>query len=316
MLKVHFLNVGQGDCTVIQHPSGRLTVVDVNNGERLDPQSLREIQMYGSPVLQRFCREYWLPSNYTIRLENPIAFLKAYYPNKSIHRYIQSHPDLDHRRGLSAFVSSRIGIVNMWDTEHQKVPEFQSDGDLADWGAYMQMRSGGNGVKVLQLYRGWSAAFWNKGEEPLDLGDGIQILSPTPELAWAAAESNSWNNLSYVLKVSYAGLDIVLSGDAEKEAWDSIVGHYGSSLKCHVLKASHHGRDSGYHQEAVKLMSPEYTIVSVGKKPSSDASNKYRQYTSKGVWSTRWKGNITVAVNSDGRASIGAEADIPSYATA
>jgi hypothetical protein len=42
-----------------------------------------------------------------------------------------------------------------------------------------------------------------------------------------------------------------------------------------------------------------YTIVSVGKKPSRDASNKYRQYCDN-VWSTRWKGNIVFEINSDG----------------
>ena len=112
------------------------------------------------------------------------------------------------------------------------------------------------------------------------------------------------NNLSYVLKVSHAGIQIVLAGDAEEDAWKSMVDYYGEDLKCDVLKASHHGRDSGYYQEAVKLMNPQYTIVSVGKKPETDASNKYRQYTTDSVWSTRWKGTITVTVDSSGKGTI------------
>ncbi len=74
-----------------------------------------------------------------------------------------------------------------------------------------------------------------------------------------------------------------------------------------MLKASHHGRDTGYHQAAVKLMSPEYTIVSVGTKPDTDASNKYRQYIDN-VWSTRWRGNISVMINDQGRGQV-----IPQY---
>ena len=43
-------------------------------------------------------------------------------------------------------------------------------------------------------------------------------------------------------------------------------------------------------------MSPKYTILSVGKKPDNDASNKYRKY-SENVWSTRWKGDITLEIS-------------------
>lgn len=32
MAKVHFLNVGQGDCCMIEHVSGRTTLVDISKG--------------------------------------------------------------------------------------------------------------------------------------------------------------------------------------------------------------------------------------------------------------------------------------------
>jgi beta-lactamase superfamily II metal-dependent hydrolase len=99
-----------------------------------------------------------------------------------------------------------------------------------------------------------------------------------------------------------ANRTIIFGGDAEQAAWESIFKKYGSGLKCDVLKASHHGRDSGYHQEAVKAMSPGVTIISVGKKPDSDATNKYRKYSKK-VWSTRWWGNLTLVVDNDGNMS-------------
>jgi hypothetical protein len=53
-------------------------------------------------------------------------------------------------------------------------------------------------------------------------------------------------------------------------------------------------------------MSPQYTIVSVGKKPETDASNKYRQYCDN-VWSTRWHGNIVLTIQPDGKAVIAPE---------
>jgi competence protein ComEC len=44
MLRVHFLNVGHGDCTLIQHHSGRLTMVDINTSQEYDPDSFKEAE--------------------------------------------------------------------------------------------------------------------------------------------------------------------------------------------------------------------------------------------------------------------------------
>jgi len=340
MLKVHFLNVGHGDCAIIEHPSGRITMIDINNASTVDTTTLEEIESYYRPPLLTLgellqpqvrvtpllcqippysrpsssllelpgfytARSRSLPAGYDVALENPLAFLKSMYPNRAIFRYIQSHPDLDHMRGLAALLGSGIEIVNFWDTDHDKIPEFQSDNDRVDWGAYQRVRNGEAGVRVLRLFRGEKGSFWNQGGTPTDFGDGIEVLSPTPELVKAARADGNTNNLSYVLKIAYAGINIILGADAEENAWASMVRHYGAALKCHVLKASHHGRDSGYHQETVKLMNPEYTVVSVGKKPETDASNKYRRYTrNEQVWSTRWKGTITLTVNDHGRGEI------------
>jgi hypothetical protein len=43
MLRVHFLNVGQGDCTIIKHPSGRLTMVDINTSQDYDRRSFDDL---------------------------------------------------------------------------------------------------------------------------------------------------------------------------------------------------------------------------------------------------------------------------------
>src|SRR6478672_5083667 len=35
VMKIHFLNVGHGDCTFIELPSGRLMMIDINNSKSL-----------------------------------------------------------------------------------------------------------------------------------------------------------------------------------------------------------------------------------------------------------------------------------------
>jgi competence protein ComEC len=47
MLRVHFLNVGHGDCTIVEHHSGRLTMIDVNNSQDYDAETFGEVLAEG-----------------------------------------------------------------------------------------------------------------------------------------------------------------------------------------------------------------------------------------------------------------------------
>lgn len=318
MVKIHFLNVGHGDCTIIEHVSGRLTMIDINNGTDLDAETVNELAAaYGLSEQTRSVRKSLGGASdstllgekgYDIEVTNPVAFLEENYNGQPLFRYIQTHPDLDHMRGLVALRSAGVGIFNFWDTNHDKVPDFQSESDEGEWKEYEALSAGKRGDRVLRLHRGSQGVFYNEEPEGERGGDGIKILSPTPELIKAANGDGNSNNLSYVLRIKYKGIKVIFGGDAEGEAWDSIVEKYGARLKCHVLKASHHGRDTGYHQRAVELMNPKFTVVSVGKKPDTDATNKYRQY-SDNVWSTRWRGNITLTVDDNGNGKIDSEYD-------
>lgn len=310
LAKIHFLNVGHGDCTIIEHGSGNITMLDINNGGELDMESAAEIveELGFSPQslitsmdrtmetpMQILRENGFVREGYVKELTNPVKFFKDKYSGLPIFRYIQTHPDLDHMRGLVALNKEGIGIVNFWDTLHDKeLTEFRFESDKAEWERYQELRLGGD-HKVLNLYQEHTGHYYNDHPENYTDGDGIYILAPTVELASEANKNKKWNNHSYVVMVKIGGFKMILGGDAEEEVWSAIFDKYGDELSCDVLKASHHGRDSGYHQEAVKSMSPTYTIVSVGKKPETDASNKYKQY-SKNVLSTRWKGDITVEV--------------------
>lgn len=44
MLRVHFLNVGHGDCIILESPSRHLSVIDISDRDSLDPDSLKELR--------------------------------------------------------------------------------------------------------------------------------------------------------------------------------------------------------------------------------------------------------------------------------
>lgn len=365
MLRIHFLNVGHGDCTIIEHPSGRLTMVDINNGDELDETSHREVlaalsgrragglrgqntlatllsgtqttspslggllglgdlartnprQGLGATLLTsgldnpprlglgalallgRSKKDELTEAGYSIELTNPVEYFVKRFPGRSIFRYIQTHPDLDHMRGLVALREHGIRIDNFWDTEHDKiVPKFKNASDRQEWAEYQRLRGSSSSPKTLRHYQSARGSYWNEDSSGGSDHDSIEILSPTPDIARSANEQDKSNNLSYVLHISYAGRTIILGGDAEADVWEQLYQTYGHNLKCDVLKAGHHGRDSGYHANAVKAMNPTYTVVSVGKKPDTDASNKYRQYCNN-VRSTRWYGDLTLEINPRG----------------
>jgi competence protein ComEC len=348
MLRVHFLNVGHGDCTIISHPSGRLTMIDINNSQDYDDESFQELlkeerqkaDAYGFARTNALQASGLLGASYNPlrggmlaaspnplrggmlaaspnplsiprsgsydaiyaeavqdskkELTDPIEFLKHEYPGQSLFRFILTHPDLDHMRGLKR-LHENIGFTNFWDTAHSKpTPKYRSDADREDWKFYQTLRSGAKNYT-----RGNSCFAFGKDENGVPGGDNIEILSPTPALVKSCNQSEKSNDLSLVLRVRHKNWSVLLPGDAEAEAWDGMKNHYGAGLKSDYLKASHHGRDSGFHLESLKLIAPRVSFVSVGRKPDTDASSKYRQQCNK-VASTRYRGDMELLFDDDG----------------
>ncbi|GJD58918.1 ComEC/Rec2 family competence protein [Methylobacterium dankookense] len=231
-------------------------------------------------------------------LTDPIAYMRRVFPGRRLWRFVLTHPDLDHMRGL-ARLHREIGFDNFWDTANAKgQPSFRSGADRDDWEFYQALRADPG---CLRPTRGTYGFAFNQGPDGLAGGDGIEILSPTPGIVAACNQRQTFNDVSIVLRIHHAGRNVLLAGDAEELAWDEIVRFYGAGLRGAVLKASHHGRDSGYHMEAVRHIAPVLTVMSVGGRPATDASAKYRNFSDR-VASTRRHGDIQVHVRDDGQA--------------
>lgn len=298
-MKIWFLNVGHGDCTIIEHASGRLTMIDINNSQDYDPATRQEIlaEQSGATTLASFQAYAAIETIETRELTDPVDFLTTNFPGRPLWRFILTHPDLDHMRGLKKLLN-HVKIINFWDTANTKpTPSYRSNSDQEDWECYQAIRNGSYQLSYLQYYRGAKAFAF--GTDADGLGDGIEILSPTSQLVQTCNEQGKSNDLSYVLRITYAGRSVLLPGDAEALSWDLMVQHYGQALQSRVLKASHHGRDSGFHAEAMKMIQPGHVVSSVGRKPATDAHSRYRNYGCTSI-STRRHGNILYQVDAFG----------------
>jgi competence protein ComEC len=311
-LVLHFLNVGHGDCTFIELPSGRLMMIDINNSKSLPWDDRVALAAASRVDVLEFSRSAVLKGGrswedyYKSLLVDPYDYYQANFADTTIFRYLQTHPDMDHMSGLCRFfIQGQVPLLNFWDVGHGKIcnkEDFDSSPyDYADWLTYGFLRDGetfkdGNivpgGHRVIKNVRGDQGQFWTD--------DVIRVLSPTDDLVGDCNSSGSYNNCSYVIKISYGGRSVILPGDAEEPAWKSMLDALSEdALACDILKAAHHGRKSGYYQPAVEAMDPRIVICSVGKKPDTDASAEYARIADS-VLSTRFCGTIKVTMWHDG----------------
>jgi beta-lactamase superfamily II metal-dependent hydrolase len=295
---VHVLNVGRGSCTVIASPSGRATMIDINDGGKLRPEEYEAIKQSSLLLAEaRIKKEEQL-------LDDPIDWFKAHV-GTSMWRFILSHPDMDHLSGIRRLLSgsSCIEVLHFWDYDHtrtRKESDFPTPAGWLDWRWYMGFH---------KQYR-WDGVTWPKRIHPLrrDNGnywtdDSIQILSPTPMLISDCDDRDEYNDASYVLRIGHGPTSHVLApGDVEDKAWNDMIAA-DVPLRANVLIASHHGRNNGYHEGALDRIKPEVVIISSDAIPAKDdAIQKYKKRSM--VFSTREHGTLTVRMHDGGRVQI------------
>lgn len=133
---------------------------------------------------------------------------------------------------------------------------------------------------------------------------------------------DNFNNFSIITVFQLAGCKIVVCGDNETESLDILMrsDSFKEAVKnADVLVAPHHGRESGYHEGFVSLVSPYVTIISDTSKSDASAVEKYRDKSSGwSVWNTNGgsKKRYCLTTRSDGniRVTFG-ESDDPRYSS-
>ena len=294
---VHVLNVGRGSCTVIESPRGRATMIDINDGGKLRDEEYAAIRQRSFIELlagTQIKKEEAL-------LVDPVEWFLANVGD-SMWRFILSHPDKDHMSGIRRLLNREreIEVLHFWDYDHtRRRTEADYPNNPAgwlDWRWYMGFH------KQAQ----WDDVTWPKRIHPLRAetgnfwtNDSIEILSPTRALIEDCDDNDVYNDASYVLRVEHGPTSHVLvPGDAESKAWNDMI-EAKVPLRANVLVASHHGRNSGYHEDALDLIRPEIVIISSDEIPAKDdAIEKYKKRAR--VFSTREHGTLTVRMHDGG----------------
>jgi competence protein ComEC len=267
MPTVHFLNVNDGDCSIIEHVSDHITVIDMSAAEKVG----EPVEMSLAETLRRFSKSAGVLGNFnrSVYPDNPIAYMKDRGID-SVFRFISTHPDMDHLDGIKHFFEE-FRPTNFWDTDNTKeicnVNKWKYDED--DWRFYVGLRDGiqKTDPRRLVLYSGAKGAYFNQNESGEGGGDGLAILAPTPELVADANEREDWNDSSYVILYRTGNKRILFSGDSHDETWEHILDRWPNDVaKVDVLIAPHHGRDSDRCYDFLDIVKPKITLF--GNAPS------------------------------------------------
>src|ERR1041385_3238912 len=106
---IHFLNVLEGDCNIIQHDSGRISVIDVSNAYNAEDTE-EEKRVKASKERADMRKRTQVPSDKVDykqkeNPDNPIDYLKENIGTNGIFRFIITHPDMDHLDGIQDLYS-------------------------------------------------------------------------------------------------------------------------------------------------------------------------------------------------------------------
>lgn len=269
---VHFLNVDEGDCIWVEHPSGNNTVIDVSNAKKITNIS-ESASLLGNHNQKKYP-------------VNPIEYLLN-RGVKTIFRFVLTHPDMDHMDGIKGLFHS-FDVLNFWDTENTKVMDEDSSWgkyDKEDWEFYQEIRNSESSPKVLHLYAGSRGQYYNQDENGESGADGLYLLAPSTELVEEANRTKEYNDCSYVILYRAGnGKKIVFAGDSAEKTWDYILENYKEDVEdIDILVAPHHGRKTGGNDEYLDVLNPKLTLF-------GNAKSKYLDYDS---WNNRNLDHIT-----------------------
>lgn len=156
--------------------------------------------------------------------------------------YILTHPHSDHIGAASDIIDSiECKNVVMTDFSDYNVPTTKTFENMLD-------AIENNNCDVLLV----------------KAGDSFNMDELTVRIFAPITESDDYNKMSIVCKISYSEADVLFTGDTEKPVErDILENEY--DISADVLKVAHHGSSTSSHEAFIKAVSPEYAIISCGE---------------------------------------------------
>jgi beta-lactamase superfamily II metal-dependent hydrolase len=271
-LECYFLDVGQGDATLIVTPGRKKILVD--GGKGVAAGRIGEAE-------QALIWKY--------QLDEPGASV-------DIDLVVLTHADEDHIGGLvNLIMNDRIVVKKVIHSGIATYNRPKADDQLGqrksiDGAEYLTtLHSTLNDLDRTNLSRdflAWITVLELEGVDyesvragdVVDIGDPdilVEVLGPVVEqpaganaLRWFGGKSHTINGHSVVLRLTYDEVRVLLTGDVNIEGAEPILAStdLAAKLDAHVLKAPHHGSHE-FDPAFLDAVNPQITTISSGEIP-------------------------------------------------
>ena len=230
-LHIDFLDVGQGDSSLVTFPDGETLLVD--GGGRFKYRDRTNTDDESEP---------FEPDTRGIgeAVVSEVLWWKGY---SRIDHILATHADADHIQGLGDVARN----FSIGSAMFGRMPM-----DNQEFGA----------VREVLRRRGIPAETIARGDV-LKFGDvTVEVLYPMPT---PDPNSVSDNNHSVVLRIVYGNRMFLLTGDIERQAEAELLAS-GGTLNADLIKVPHHGSHTSSTQGFIDAVAPQYAVISVGRR--------------------------------------------------
>lgn len=232
---VKSFSVGNGDMFYINHNSDNFTTIDCcYSDDKNKNENFDEIKTESSP--------------------------------KGITRFISTHPDEDHIKGLTDFCQT-VGIINFYCVDNKATKEDETD----NFKKYCELR---DSKTAFYVHKDCTRKWMNISDKERDCA-GINFLWPITDnddyidALKKVKDGMGYNNISPIFTYSVEnGVKMMWMGDMEHDFLEKIKGEI-EWREIDVLFAPHHGRASSkVSLDVLEKLNPH--IIIVGEAPSKD----------------------------------------------
>lgn len=277
--RIHFLDVGQGDCAIVELPDGKIALIDGGDGSK----------------------EH---TRYILRYMNALKI-------KTVDYLVATHSDTDHVGSLSRVLEVKGAVETFmpyltrtmgaaYESFVSAAKEHSQKRTFSRRGLSRSVRSGETPYEFNFL-------------SPLSPD------TPNSEYSIVNADANAddtaINDTSAVVYLEYAGRKVLFLGDVSAEKERAILrdckvglvccdGKFSSLDNTDILKVSHHGSAFSSDETFITALGVKEAIFSVGKSnpyfhPSPSVLSVFSRVGAS-IHRTDEKGTIVVTISSDG----------------
>lgn len=240
LLHVGFLDIGQGDCSIIKCPNGQTILIDCGTSRAGEIDIEAKVTHVQEIVFE-------------VADQNQIDVL------------IMTHSDQDHYNRISQVVSG-MPIGRLYFSGN--VGDY-SNLNFRKWWHGVAPYNNGTAAAIAQCSGVTVNASTPAQQSPLQIVDGTRAPGPACTVSIMASNvvptdnSEPVNTASMITLISFGTDKILVMGDATTSTEQFLLNRYGTlNLRVGTMRVPHHGSDTSSSQVFVTAAAPQASIIS------------------------------------------------------